>query len=242
MFREIKKKKIILDYRKPYTDEVMRFINEINQVDWIYTSMRLDGNNITRDNVQRIVKGEFVVDVKVNDHTAITNYQEAIKYIYNIAGMKAELDEKELFHFYKILANTGAQEYRRTNPVLVSLDYNPPHPSEIEEQMEILFQWMRENDFQNNPILKAAYLHNKIVEIYPYESYSEAIARMAMYSELIKNGYPPVLLNLSESEYYAAIRSYLKKEEIQPMYDTLERAVYNKLEVMIQLTADQTYN
>lgn len=237
MFREIKKKKIILNYRKPYTNEVNRFINEINQVDWIHTSMRLDGNNITRDNVQRIVKGEFVVDVKVNDHTVITKYQEAIQYINNIAGMGAELDEKELFHFYRILANTGVEEYRRTNPVLVSLDYNPPHPSEIEEQMGLLFQWMREYDFQNNQILKAAYLHNKIVEIYPYESCSEAIARLAMYSELIKNGYPPILLNMSESEYYSVIRSYLKKEEIQPMYLPLERAVYNKLEVMMQLTS-----
>jgi Fic family protein len=239
VFREIKKRKIILDYRKPYTDEAIRLINEINQVDWIFTSMRLDGSNISRDNVQRIVKGEFVVDVKVNDHSTITNYQEAIRYTYSIVGMKAELDEKDLFNYYKILSNNETQGYRRTNPILLSLDYNPPHPSEIEEQMELLFQWIRENDFQNNPILKAAYLHNKIIEIYPYESYSESIARMAMYSELIINGYPPVLLNLSESEYYDAIRSYLKKEKIQPMYNPLERAVYNKLEVMMQLTADQ---
>lgn len=238
MFREIKKKKIILDYRKPYTVEAMRLIDEINLVDWVYTSMRLDGSDISRDNVQRIVKGEFVVDVKVNDHSTIANYQEAIKYTYNIVGMKAEVDEKDLFNYYRIFSNSEYQGYRRTNPVLVSLDYNPPHPSEIEEQMELMFQWIRENGFENNPILKAAYLHNKLIEIYPFESYSEAIARMAMYSELIKNGYPPVLLNLSESEYNDAIRSYLKKENIQPMYAPLERAVYNKLEVMMQLTAD----
>ena len=73
---------------------------------------------------------------------------------------------------------------------------------------------------------------------YPYEACSEAVARMAMYYELIRNGYPPVLLNLSEPEYYAAIRSYLKKEEIQPLYEPLERGVYNKLEIMMQLTAD----
>jgi hypothetical protein len=77
-----------------------------------------------------------------------------------------------------------------------------------------------------------------LVEIYPYETCSEAVARMAMYYELIRNGYPPVLLNLSEQEYYAAIRSYLKKEEIQPLYEPLERGVYNKLEIMMQLTAN----
>ncbi|HYE69558.1 MAG TPA: Fic family protein, partial [Anaerovoracaceae bacterium] len=155
---------------------------------------------------------------------------------YDMANMEIELTEKYLFRFYQLLANSESLEYRRTNPILVMLDYIPPHPSEIEEQMEIMFQWMNTYDFQSNPILRAAYLHNKLVEIYPYETHSEAVARMAMYYELIRNGFPPVLLNLSESEYYGAIRSYLKKEEIQPMYEPLERGVYNKLEIMMQLT------
>jgi len=240
VFREIRKKKLILDNRKPYTKETAEYIDEINLIDWIYTSMRLDGSSIGKSSVQRIVKGEFVVDVTINDHSAIGNYQDAIKLAYDMADMEIELTEKYLFRFYQILANPEKLEYRRTNPILVMIDYIPPHPGEIEEQMDILFQWMNTNDFQSNPILRAAYLHDKLVEVYPYETHSEAVARMAMYYELIRNGFPPVLLNLSESEYYAAIRSYLKKEEIQPLYEPLERGVYNKLEIMMQLTADQS--
>ena len=236
MFREIKKKKLILDNRKPYTKETAEYIDEINLIDWIYTSMRLDGSSIGKTSVQKIVKGDFIVDVTINDHSMIGNYQDAIKLAYDMANMEIELTEKYLFRFYQLLANSESPEYRRTNPILVMLDYIPPHPSEIEEQMEILFQWMDTYDFQSNPILRAAFLHNKLVEIYPYETHSEAVARMAMYYELIRNGFPPVLLNLSESEYYGAIRGYLKKEEIQPMYEPLERGVYNKLEIMMQLT------
>lgn len=238
MFREIKKKKLILDNRKPYTKETADYIHEINLVDWIYTSMRLDGSNISKINAQRIVKGEFIADVSISDHSAVGNYEDAIRLAYDMADMEIELNEKYLFRFYQILADPEKLEYRRTNPVLVMLDCVPPHPSEIDEQMDIMFQWIRENDFESNPILRAAYLHNKIVEIYPYETHSEAVARMAMYYELIRNGYPPILLNLSESEYYVAIRSYLKKEEIQPLYESLERGVFNKLEIMMQLTAD----
>lgn len=236
MFREIKKKQLILNNRKPYTKETAEYIDEINLIDWIYTSMRLDGSNIGKTSVQKIVKGEFIVDVTINDHSMIGNYQHAIKLAYDMANMEIELTEKYLFRFYQLLANSESLEYRRTNPILVMLDYIPPHPSEIEEQMEILFQWMNTYDFQGNPILRASFLHNKLVEIYPYATHSEAVARMAMYYELIRNGFPPVLLNLSESEYFGAIRSYLKKEEIQPMYEPLERGVYNKLEIMMQLT------
>jgi hypothetical protein len=240
MFREIKKKKLILDNRKPYKKEITQFIDEINLVDWIFTSLRLDGSSISKANVQRIVKGEFVIDVTISDHSSIGCYQNAIRLAHDMAEMSVELNENYLFQFFQILANSDQREYRRTNPVLVMLDYIPPHPVEIEEQMDILFQWLDTFDFQSNPILRAAYLHNKLIEIYPYEIYSEAVARMAMYYELIRNGYPPVLLNLSESEYYSAIRSYLKKEEIQPLYEPLERGVYNKLEIMMQLTADQS--
>lgn len=238
MFREIKKKKLILDNRKPYAKETAEYISEINLVDWIYTSLRLDGSTIKKADVQKIARGEFLVDVSVRDHSAVGNYQEAIKLAYDMADMEIELTEQYLFRFYQILAAPEKQEYRRTNPVLIMLDYIPPHPSEIEEQMDILFQSMNTDDFQSNPILRAAYLHNKLVEIYPYESHSEAVARMALYYELIRNGYPPVLLNLSEQEYYSAIRSYLKKEEIQPLYEPLERGLYNKLEIMMQLTCD----
>lgn len=237
MFREIKKKKLILENRKPFAKETAEYIDEINLADWIFTSLRLEGSCIGKADVQRIVKGEFLVDVSISDHSTVGTYQDAIRLAQDMAGMEIELTEEYLFRFYQILSNSQSREYRRMNPVLVMLDYIPPHPSEIEEQMDILFQWMDTNDFQSNPILRAAYLHNKLIEIYPYEMHSEAVARMAMYYELIRNGYPPVLLNLNEQEYYSAIRSYLKKEDIQPLYEALERGVYNKLEIMMQLTA-----
>ncbi|MDF3002486.1 MAG: hypothetical protein K0Q48_2605 [Bacillota bacterium] len=239
MFREIKKKKLILENRKPYTIEAAEYIEELNLVDWIYTSMRLDGSSIAKTSVQKILKGEFLINVSVKDHSLVGIYQSAIRLAYDMAELDIDLNESYLFRFYQILADPVKQDYRRTNPVLFMLEYNPPHPSEIEEQMDILFQWLGEADFQSNPILRAAYLHNKLVEIYPFETHSEAVARMAMYYELIRNGYPPIMLNLSESEYYSAIKSYLKKEEIQPLYEPLERGVYNKLEIMMQLTADQ---
>ena len=238
MFREIKKKKLILENRKPYSREVANYIDEINLIDWIYTFMRLEGSIITKGGVEKVVKGEFLVEVPIMDHGVIDHYHNAIKYAYDLAGMGTELNERILLDFYKRVANTSDAEYRRNNPILVMLDYNPPHPSEIQEQMDLLMQWLYTDNCDSNPILKAAYLHNKLLEIYPFEEHSEAVARMAMYYELIRNGYPPVFLNFSEQEYYDAIRHYLKKEEIQPIYHALERGVYNKLEIMLQLTSE----
>jgi Fic family protein len=238
VYREIKKKKLILDNRKPYRKEVSQFLDELNRLDWIYSSMRLDGSNLSRASVERILKGEFLIDVSVKDHSTISNYKNVIDQIYDMVEMDFYLNEKYLFKLYQTLTNETESEYRKFNPVLRMISYNPPHFYEIEEQMELLFNWLHSGASETNPIEKAAYLHNKLIEIYPYKTDSEAMARIAAQYHLIRNGLPPILWNISEQEYYDAIHLYLKNENIQPIYDVLERGVFNKLEIMMQLTAD----
>ncbi|NLY70122.1 MAG: hypothetical protein GX076_00300 [Clostridiales bacterium] len=238
MYREIKKKKLILENRKPFKREVARFIHELNTIDLIYSSMKLDGSNITRKIVERIVKGEFVIEANVSDHALITNYSDTVKLLYDMHELDVYLNEKYLFKIYSTLTKPDIVEYRKNNPVLRMIGYNPPHFKEIEEQMEILFQWLYKDRYLINPIEKAAYLHNKLIEIYPFETASEAVARIAAQYLLISNGYPPILWNISEQEYFDAIRLYIKTEDVGPIYDVLERGVFNKLEVMMQLTAE----
>lgn len=238
MFREIKKKKLILEYRKPFTGAAARLLAELDAADWIYSSLRLDGNSISRAGVERILSGDFVIDISVSQHAAIGNHQEAIRMLYDMADMEVYLNEKVLLKLYEVLIKPGTAEYRRSNPVLRMLSYNPPHFKEIEEQMDLLFHWLHGDTYHANPIEKAALLHNKLIEIYPFETGSEAIARMAAQYILLSAGFPAILWNISEQEYYDAIRLYLKKEDITPIYDVLERGVYNKLEIMLQLTAE----
>jgi Fic family protein len=238
LYREIKKKKLILNNRKPYRKEVARFIHELNTIDLIHSSIRLDGNNLSRNNVERIVKGEFVIEASVSDHAVISNYSDTIKLLYDMNEMDVYLNEKYLFKIYSALTKPDIVEYRKSNPVLRMIGYNPPHFKEIEEQMEILFNWLYKDLYLINPIEKAAYLHNKLIEIYPFETASEAVARMAAQYLLISKGYPPILWNISEQEYFDAISLYIKTEDVQPIYDVLERGIYNKLEIMMQLTAE----
>ncbi|MEG1583908.1 MAG: hypothetical protein RR361_02500, partial [Anaerovorax sp.] len=60
MFREIKKKIIILENRKPYTREILAYMEEFNMVDWIHSSLKLDGSSLSREAVSKILKGELI--------------------------------------------------------------------------------------------------------------------------------------------------------------------------------------
>jgi len=238
MYRDIKKKRLILENRKPYSRETAAYMQELNIVDWTFSSLRLDGMALSRRNAERIVRGEFVVECSVRDHLAVRSHCDAIRMACDMADMNAELSEGTVMKLYKALYQEAGEGYRRLNPVIRSFDYVPPHFNEIGEQMALLFQWLGISEIDVDPIRKAAVLHNKFLEIYPFEAGSEAMARMAMQYELMRNGFPPVPLLMSEQEYNEAIIRYLKKEQSDMLYDMLLRGVFSKLELFMQLTAD----
>lgn len=237
MYREIKKRKVILENRQPFEPDVVKYINEYNLLDCIHSSLRLDGSAITKEATTKIMKGEFVVEATLGDHVLIEHYKNAFKLAYDMIEMSFNLDLKCLMKFYHILSDDDALKYRRSNPILIQYKYNPPHPQEIEEQMGILMKWVYKKNVDQNPIERAVMLHNRIIEIYPYEKFSESVARMAMNYMLLSEGFPPVGISMKESEYNDAISLYLKKEDIQPIYSSVERAIYNKLEIFLQLTS-----
>jgi Fic family protein len=237
MFREIKQKQIILENRKPYSPQACEYMTELNMSDWICSSLRLDGGVLTKSQIQKILKGELLIDVALSLHALVENHCNVYNAACDMLEMSHSLNTKGLISFARKLTGDKNLGYRKTNPVLVALDYNPPHPAEIEEQMELLMVWFHSDDLDFNPLKKAAILHHRIIEIYPFESVSEAVARAAMYYFLMENGYHPFEITLSEREYNLAITQYLKKENVEPFYNAIAQNIFHKMEVLIQLTA-----
>ncbi|MBE6034278.1 Fic family protein [Aminipila sp.] len=240
MYQDILKKKKILDDRKPYSIEMRQQIKKMDFCELIYTSLHLDGSIITKEQVRRILEGEFVVEGTVEDHQAIENYIETLFFMENLMEMESDISLKILEDIHDVSCGTEGPIWRRNNPILYTLDYNPPHWQDIKELMNELIRWTYSADqqFQGNKLLKAAHLHNKLIEIYPFQRNSESTARLAMYYSLMRDGYPIFELRLSESEYNNIIIDYLKYKKIEPFYKAIERGVFNKLDVILQLTAE----
>lgn len=236
MYREIKKKKIILENRKPYSREADSLIKELNKLQWIHSSLLLDGCNLSRTIVEGLLKGEFFTEVSIGDHMAVNNFSRAIDFIYSLTDMGNDLNQDILFKILALISENKTTTYRQSNPVLRMLNYNPPHFKEVGSQMDMIFQKYNQEKKEENPIMAAAKLHNWIIEIYPYESHSEAMARTAANYHLINSKLPAVPWTMNEQEYYGSIAFYLRKEDSNPIYNMLERSVYNSLEVMMQLT------
>jgi len=240
MFREIKEKMKLLEARKPFDRETFEAIETLNAVDWAYSCLSLNGSQVTKETVLKIVSGHFVVEATVEDHAMIERHEDTLKEAARLLEMDNDLTERVLNRLCSKFHSEEMLTYRRGNPVILTFGFNPVYSKDIQSEMEELFRWLYGDDaspeINSNEILKAAMLHNRFIEIYPYEEYSEEVAIIVMYYFLMQRGYPPFTIRFSRQEYYNAVSAYLKKNDIAPFYNCIERSIFNKLDVLLQMT------
>lgn len=236
MYREIKKKKIILGNRLPYSHEVSKMISDMNLLDWVYTSLRLDGSPLSVETVNLMLKGEITSEATLEEHAFVSRFAQTIKKAFSLASIHKEIDLSLIMKLYGLMTGIEEPHFRKGNPILIPLSYTPPHAQEVDEQMGILLQWLSTDKEETNTLRKACLLHHKFLEIYPFECYSEAMARFLFYYLLILEGYPPFPISLTESAYNETLATFLRREDIEPFYIVVERCLLHKMEVLMQLT------
>jgi Fic family protein len=241
MFGEIKEKLKQLEQRKPFDREIIEEIEALNATDWAYSCLNLKGSKITKETVSQIVGGKFVIDATVSEHLSIERHEDTLKETISLLEMDNDLTESIFRRLFSKFFPETEFEYRRGNPVIMTFVFNPVYSKDIKEEIQELFRWLYSDDVSSetnqNEILKAAYLHNRFIEIYPFEEVTEEMASIVMYYYLMQRGYPPFALRFSQQEYYKSVTAYLKKNDISSFYNCMERSIYNKIDVLLQMTS-----
>ena len=239
MIREIRKKIVILGNRLPFAQHTKDYIDHLERLDWIHMNLLLDGSPLTRENVEGILQGEMVLTGRIMDHVLIERLDRLQAMIYKGAeageAISNVLAARLAFEFCD--GDIEAAQLRRSTPTLQQFSYTPVLPVYILPQ---LTQILADADYQgefDNPFLKAARLHNGILAIWPYKENNEVLARALMEYYLVKQGFPMVPLEMTETEYNSQFVRYIKTGDCTFLADSLARAVHDRLELMIQLTA-----
>ena len=247
MYSEIQRKRALVESRRPFGERLEQFLKETDQVDWIFSCLRLEGSALTRESVRKILQGELVTDVALSDHLKLHNYVEAMKRLTGMREMQYDLlSASGMTKLYQAVYDIEPQ-YRRRDPVIHQWDHLPPHFTELEEQMSLLYSqvddWKEGAELsdgsRSNPLLQACYLHMRLLEVYPYGEETEDLARFALLYEMLCAGFPVTVISMSEQEYNICVMDFLRTGDIRPFYKAMERAVYNKLEVILQITAEE---
>ena len=235
MIREIRKKLVVLSNRSPFPPAVKEYINHLEGLDWVYMNLRLDGSPLSPDEVEKIMGGEPVMSGRIMDHVFIERLDGLRNELYDLSQRGLDVNA-EIVGLIAARAGAAYNEFRKTTPQLVEYGYTPVLPSEIPSAMCDYLSFAAHTSEFENPFEKAAELHNRFIDIYPFKECNQVTARALMEYYLMCSGFPMAYLDISESEYNGMFAEFCRTKNSRPLTDLLTKAVLDRLELMIQLT------
>jgi len=209
-------------------------VREVNKMDMVRASLIARNPNYATINIEGILNGNLQKDVPVKDYVFIQNFCDLIRVAFNCLEMGNYLDKHFLISGYRILSEDENGYFRKSNPVIYAFNHVPVYALDIEDKLDDVFRRVYSQQAGNNVVLKAMYIHNKLIDIYPFQEYSAELAVFAMNYYLMENGLTPISLTISREDYQTLVGECLKGIHQEDFYNILCSAVYDKMEGTIE--------
>ena len=217
-------------------------VREVNKIDMIRASLIVRNPNHESIPIDRILDGDLPKDVPVKDYVFIENFCNLIRVAYNCLEMGNYLDKHFLISGYRILSENEDGYFRKSNPVVYYFNHVPAYSADIEEKLDDAMRRVYSPEAGNNVVLKAMYIHNKLIDIYPFQEYSAELAIFAMNYYLMENGITPVSLPIDRRDYFSIVADCLKGQRQEDLYNFLCKTVYDKMEGTIDACREYIRN
>ena len=213
-------------------------VKEVNRIDMIKAPLVIRHPNHERIAIERILEGDLQKDVPVKDYVFIENMGNLVRVAMNCLEMDTYIDRNFLLSAYRILAEDENVYFRKNNPVVYAFNHVPVHSLDIEEKLNDALRRLYSKAAGNNAILKAMYIHNKIIDIYPFQEYSGEIAVFALNYHLMENGFAPINMPIKRDAYLTMVSQCLKGQHQEQFYEFLVGAVREKMEGTLDACRD----
>ncbi len=215
-------------------------IKELSSKDMIRGSLIARNAHHSQVQLDAILdEGELQRDLPVKDYVFIQNFRDVVRVGMVCLEMGNYLDKYLLLSSYRTLEGDQNAYFRKTNPVIYSINHVPAHSLDIEDKLDDCLRRIYRADSGNDVVLKAMFIHNKIIDIYPFENYSMELAIFAMNYFLMESGLVPVNMPIDRRSYLEIVGDNLKGHRQEEFYGFLQKAIYDKMEGT--LTACEEY-
>jgi Fic family protein len=210
MFDEIDNKKSILDSKRPLPEYTVKSIREHLLLEWTYNSNAIEGNTLTLIETKVVLEGITIGGKTLREHLEVINHRDAILYVEEIIKDNEFLTEWQIKNIHRLVLkginDPYAGNYRDQKVIISGAKHTPPEPFLIKEQMEKLINWYNTDAIKLHPIERAAMLHIIFVGIHPFIDGNGRTSRLLLNLELMKNGYPPIVIRTENRfKYYNAL-------------------------------------
>ncbi len=243
VLEEIKEFKIISDpLHKPLSKEEINFIEKLekkanlkvmhlSEKQWrafsevfTYNTNAIEGSELSKKEVKQIIEED-----KWPDFATKTDIAEAYglnEAVSHIRKTKEHLSIELIKKLHQIVFKNSkdfAGELRRPGEEVVvrtvkgEILHEGAPQSRVVSLLKELIAWYNKNKKSYPPLVLAAVVHNQFETIHPFADGNGRVGRLLLNNILIKNGLPPVNIDLKNRfQYYSTLQAYQKKHNLRP--------------------------
>jgi Fic family protein len=233
-----------LQAARPLDVEALEKIKAAFEMEYTFESNKIEGNTLTLQETALVVsEGVTIGGKSMKEHLEAINHGQAVEYIKDIARADVDITERTVKEIHAIVLhgiNRGQAGRFRTVPVMIQGSRHiPPQPYLIEPQMEkmIADYKIMETD-GTHPIVMAAFLHDKLVEIHPFIDGNGRTGRLLMNLYLLSKGFTITSLkadNEAKQGYYNALEQSHVENNKEPFCLLVAKAVCQSLEKYLKM-------
>lgn len=239
MFREIDNKKLKIDKKRPLPEYTIKSLREKLFLEWTYNSNAIEGNTLTLMETKVVLEGITIGGKTLREHLEVINHKEAILYIEDIVKNKEEFSEWQIKNIHRLVLkginDIYAGSYRDQQVLIAGAEHIPPEPILIKEKMEEFIRWYEGEAKSLHPIKRAAMVHIIFVGIHPFIDGNGRTSRLLLNLELMKNGYPPVVIKAKNRvRYYNALDKAHTSGDNKDFVEIVKEEVENMLDLYLK--------
>lgn len=193
-----------------------------------YSTNAIEGSEITKGEAKAILEQDKWPKKSKQDIAEIYGVNNAIEFIRKT---KTHFSIKLIKDLHKIVFKNSkdfAGNFRKKGEEVAIRDGsgNIVHmgapQSRIISLLNELVEWYEQNKKKYPSLVLASVVHNQFENIHPFKDGNGRVGRLLLNNILIKNGFPPVNIDLRNvREYYNSLQEYEKKGNLRPTIDLL---------------------
>ncbi|QDQ29283.1 Fic family protein [Chitinimonas arctica] len=210
MLNELDEIKAKLDALRPLPQAALRNLHDELVLRWTYNSNAIEGNTLTLMETKVVLEGITVGGKLLREHFEAINHRDAILYVEDVVRREEALSEWQIRNLHRLVLkqidDENAGSYRKLNVTIAGAQHIPPDLVKVPEQMAALMHWYDNDAASLHPVIRAAHLHVDFVKIHPFIDGNGRTARLLLNLELMKSGFPAIVLPVERRlSYYQAL-------------------------------------
>lgn len=186
-----------------------------------------------------MLEGITVGGKTLREHLEVINHRDAIFYVEKIVQKQEPLSEWQIKNIHNLVLkgidDAYAGVYRKEQVFISGANHIPPAHYIIQEKMEKLMNWYFKEGASLHPVERSAILHTIFVGIHPFVDGNGRMARLLLNLELMKEGYPPIIIKAENRlTYYEALDKAHTTEDYSDFIALVETEVEDSLDLYLK--------